>query len=338
MANAFVQLPDDSLNTGKKEDHFTVANGNYREAVVIGDPSTVAAVAPVSATNGLAVDAKTLAPDAASASNQVTAQTSLGNIDTSTAAINTKIPASPSTTGKQDTGNTSLAAIDTNAGTTADASVTGDNTGTLSAKLRGINKILADVWNSGSHFLKVSIQNATLAVTQSGTWDIGTVTTVTAVTDITNPVTVIQPTAANLLATASQGGTWTVQPGNTANTTPWLVTAGHGKTIKSLSGSISGDSDIISAVPLKRIKVVGYAFFTFGTSATTILLKSNGTSGTLLWTVAVQAITGSVMGANMAVSVPSFIFATAAGEKLTADINTGDTVYWSISYFDDDAT
>jgi hypothetical protein len=43
-------------------------------------------------------------------------------------------------------------------------------------------------------------------------------------------VTVTQATAGNLNATvtgtvsAAQSGTWTVQPGNTANTTPWLVT------------------------------------------------------------------------------------------------------------------
>jgi hypothetical protein len=47
-----------------------------------------------------------------------------------------------------------------------------------------------------------------VTATQSGTWNIGTVTTLTTVT---NPVAV------------TESGTWTVQPGNTANTTPWLV-------------------------------------------------------------------------------------------------------------------
>lgn len=55
-------------------------------------------------------------------------------------------------------------------GATTDVAVVGDNAGTVSAKLRGLNKILADVWSSGSHWLQVSIQNATLAVTQSGAW------------------------------------------------------------------------------------------------------------------------------------------------------------------------
>jgi hypothetical protein len=115
MANGFVQLPDDAANTGKKEDHFVIANGNYREAVVIGDPTTTAAVAPVSATLGLGVNM----------------------LDGSSVTI----------------------------GAVADASVVGDNTGTVSAKLRGLNKILNDVWDSTSHFFKVSIQNTTVAVT-----------------------------------------------------------------------------------------------------------------------------------------------------------------------------
>lgn len=40
-------------------------------------------------------------------------------------------------------------------GTTTDVAVTGDNSGTISAKLRGLSKILADVWSSGSHWLLV---------------------------------------------------------------------------------------------------------------------------------------------------------------------------------------
>lgn len=39
---------------------------------------------------------------------------------------------------------------------------------------------------------------------------------------------VTQATASNLNATVSQAGTWTVQPGNTANTTPWLFSASQG--------------------------------------------------------------------------------------------------------------
>ncbi len=59
---------------------------------------------------------------------------------------------------------------DVTQGAIADVAVTGDTNGTLSAKLRGLNKILADVWDSVNSRLKVFIVNTTIAVTQSGSW------------------------------------------------------------------------------------------------------------------------------------------------------------------------
>ena len=57
--------------------------------------------------------------------------------------------------------------------------------------------------------------------------------TIAAITSITNPVAVTgtfwqatQPVSGTV--TANQGGTWTLQPGNTANTTAWLVTGTGG--------------------------------------------------------------------------------------------------------------
>lgn len=62
--------------------------------------------------------------------------------------------------------------------------------------------------------------------------------------------TVVQATAANLNATvtgavaATQSGTWTVQPGNTANTTPWLSTINQGGNSATVSagGALKTDS------------------------------------------------------------------------------------------------
>jgi hypothetical protein len=45
---------------------------------------------------------------------------------------------------------------DVTLGAKADAAVVGDNSGTVSAKLRGLNKIFNDVWVSASHWLSVS--------------------------------------------------------------------------------------------------------------------------------------------------------------------------------------
>lgn len=56
---------------------------------------------------------------------------------------------------------TALQSLNTTTGATTDAAVTGDNTGTVSAKLRGLSKIVADVWDSVGHTLKISGSLAT---------------------------------------------------------------------------------------------------------------------------------------------------------------------------------
>lgn len=59
----------------------------------------------------------------------------------------------------------------------------------------------------------------------------------------TGNFTVVQASAANLNATvtgtvaATQSGTWTVQPGNTANTTPWLTSISQGGNTATVTGS-----------------------------------------------------------------------------------------------------
>ena len=152
----YVQLPDDSGNTGKKEDHVVTDNGNYREVVSIGGPQVDSQYAPVSATAGLKVDLGA-DNDVTVTSGSITANAGT-NLNTSALAL--------------EAGNIALIlAVD---GATTDAAVTGDNNGTLSAKLRGINKILANVWDSVNSRLNVFIQNTTLAVTQSGTWSVTT--------------------------------------------------------------------------------------------------------------------------------------------------------------------
>lgn len=48
---------------------------------------------------------------------------------------------------------------------------------------------------------------------------------------------VTQPVSGTVSANASQTGTWTVQPGNTANTTPWLATIGQGGNTAAVNAS-----------------------------------------------------------------------------------------------------
>ena len=71
-------------------------NGNHRQVVVLGDPATNSGVAPVDATNGLAVDVKAsaLPSGAATASNQSTANSALSAIQTAVEILDNAISGS----------------------------------------------------------------------------------------------------------------------------------------------------------------------------------------------------------------------------------------------------
>lgn len=103
------------------------------------------------------------------------------------------------------------------------ASATAAVNGTV-AVVAGTDKPVAiDLFSSTSVLVKDTTGTpidwtAPVAVTQSGTWNVGLSTGANVIGSISN-------TAFG----ATQSGTWTVQPGNTVNTTAWLVTgAGNG--------------------------------------------------------------------------------------------------------------
>lgn len=114
---------------------------------------------------------------------------------------------------------------------------------------------------------------------------------------------------------------------------------GHGKTIKTAPiQAITADTDIVAAVGGKRIKVIAYYIGKTGTNANPILMKSNGAGGTEIGRILLQSQANAVFAANLAVAAPSFLFATAQGEKLTIDVGDTDALNGFITYFDDDAT
>jgi hypothetical protein len=112
----------------------------------------------------------------------------------------------------------------------------------------------------------------------------------------------------------------------------------YSKSFKVVSSSLTADTDIIAAVATKKLKVYAYSLISSGTSANTVIFKSNGTAGTELWRVPLQSSTAIMAGANLAVTPPAYLFATVAGEKLTLDVSVADTLHYSVAYFDDDTT
>lgn len=128
------------------------------------------------------------------------------------------------------------------------------------SKING-NAILtgAGAVGSGSQRITVGQDTSTVAGSAPGTAGSASlnVLTIQGIASMT-PVQVSQATASNLNATvvgtgtfavqASQSGTWTVQPGNSANSTPWLVT-GSGTAGSAASGVFSVQG-IASMTPL----------------------------------------------------------------------------------------
>lgn len=132
-------------------------------------------------------------------------------------------------------------AVTAGSGTTIAADEISD--GTLgSVKVQYVK--LMDGTLDGTTKATVGASGLAVSAAQSGTWNIGTATTVTTVSTVTNlsqmngaaitmgngvsgtgvqRVTIASDSTGVIGAT--QSGTWTVQPGNTPNTTAWLVSA-----------------------------------------------------------------------------------------------------------------
>ncbi len=102
---------------------------------------------------------------------------------------------------------------------------------TIASNQSTLGVALTSALPSGSNNLGTIGQGGTWTVGQSGTWNVGqsgTWTVQPGNTANTTPwlmtVSTALPAGSNTIGNVNQNGTWTVQPGNTANTTPWLTT------------------------------------------------------------------------------------------------------------------
>lgn len=139
---------------------------------------------------------------------------------------------------------------DVTQGAIADAAVVGDVAGTLSAKLRGLSRILNDVWDDPNNRLNVAVQNTvtvsgTVAATQSGAWSTGRTWVLDSATD---DVTVVGT------VTANQGGAWTVaatQSGVWSTGRTWSLSSGTDSVTITGTVSVSGTATVTGTVSTK---------------------------------------------------------------------------------------
>jgi len=245
----------------------------------------------------------------ATAANQVTGNTSLASIDDKV-----------STAAKQDTGNTSLSSIDTKFTTlnakdfatqttlaALNTKVTAVNTGAVvisssalptgaatEATLASIDGKITAV-NTGAVIISSSAlpsgaaTEATLSslngkVTAVNT---GAVTISSALPTGTNNIGDVDvltlpslPTGSNVIGAVTQSGTWTVQPGNTANTTAWLVTED-----KSATATLANVASSASSVTLQASNTARKGWMIHNDSSAVLYVKFGTTASTSSYTV-----------------------------------------------------
>lgn len=140
----------------------------------------------------------------------------------------------------------------------------------------------------------------------------------------------------NVLAT--QSGTWTVQPGNTANTTAWKVdgsavtqpvslATGGGKTLAfaSVSVAASGQNAIVAADATRKIKV--YAYVLVADAAVTAKWQNASTDLTGPMSLAAN-------GGVSAIGLPSgHLMETSVNQALNLNLGSAVGVRGHIAYF-----
>lgn len=161
------------------------------------------------------------------------------------------------------------------------------------------------------------------------TGTIATVSTVTAVTSITNSI------AVHVLST---GGTLAVKldPSynvvNTSNTlvVP-IVTSGNFNGVSVLGKTIAGPTSG------RVLKIFAIAITTTAQVGTVASLTNGAGTATEFWRYALQAPSQGIAGANLAVTPPGYLFATASGSTLALKLDNASLVHYSVSYFEESA-
>lgn len=190
------------------------------------------------------------------------------------------------------------------------------------------NLVLASVDLGGS--LRTLIMNATIAVTQSGSWSLAANQSVNAAQ--INGVTPLMGNGAtgtgalrvsianDSTGIVSQGGTWTVQPGNTANTTAWLM-RGNVQTDSAPAGAATA----LSVMPAQAAAAGGTALGL--TAGNYQLLRTDANNGGLTIAGATShdsaATTGRItapvlIGAFSSVAAPTDVDADGDAVRLWA--------------------
>ena len=107
------------------------------------------------------------------------------------------------------------------------------------------------------------------------------------------------------------------------------------------SGTFNGVSvlgkTIAGPTTSRALKVYAIALTTTAQVGIVAKFTNGAGSATEFWRYALQAPAQGIAGANIAVSPPSYLFATAAGATLALVLDSASLVHYSVSYFEETA-
>ena len=108
-----------------------------------------------------------------------------------------------------------------------------------------------------------------------------------------------------------------------------------------VSSSYAGVSDLgvtlVAAEAGHAIKVYALQLTTTAQIQTVVQFTNGAGAATEYWRYALQAPTAGIAGANLAISPPGYLFATAAGSTLALVTKNASLIHYSIAYFKESA-
>jgi hypothetical protein len=104
------------------------------------------------------------------------------------------------------------------------------------------------------------------------------------------------------------------------------------------SASSAGNNTVVSPEASRNIKVYAYQLTTTAQVGIAPRFTTGASAGaTELWRNALQAPSQGIAGANLAVTPPTYLFATGAGNTLALYLDSASLVHFSVGYFKETA-
>jgi hypothetical protein len=248
----------------------------------------------------------------------------------------------------QETGG-NLAAAAGVLGTTADAKIETDASGTISGKLRGAVSLLVSLLARFPTTLLNGRFQVVLATSDNQPVEPIVEPAHDAADDSNGPVKIGGRASTSLPAAVANGdrvnayfdanGRQVValdQPlpaGTNA-----LGTVGHGKTLKSVSLSLStsGDNDIIAAVAAKKLTIYALSLTTKADISAGLTAKfTDGAASTQMWAADALVPATQSWGVVEAVAPPGYLFQLTTNTKLVLNLSAAKATQVNVSYWEE---